>query len=182
MALLLLLLEFQQVGTYYCLISRPNFLACMLRIPAKSLALKYVSLFIEICTASNINFLGLTRTIQADMSAVLNQIPVDMVTKSLVVSAWDTASRGINQKGINIDIVHCTSDGVEWMRPTYQKISETLVTKSYETPVSKVIWTPNLKSIRWTFLYEIYMFIYMVLPFYLFDKIRVMSGRKPRYR
>lgn len=106
-------------------------------------------------------------------------IPVDVVTKALIVCSWNLAIR--NNKSVP-EVIHCTSHNTaEWLRPSIQTMSETGLKVADEFPLNDTIWSISNHTTTSTIIWYIRTVLFMLLPALLVDSVLFIAGKKPMY-
>lgn len=118
------------------------------------------------------------RTIYAHSHYKPDYIPIDILTKSLVVCAWDLAVR---RNIISPEIIQCTSNSAEWLRPSIATLAESGVEILKEVPLNDVVWLPNPHTTTSTLVCYIRTVLFMLIPSLFMDGLLKLTGRKPRF-
>lgn len=120
---------------------------------------------------------GVMRTMYAHCNYKPDYIPVDVVTKALIVCSWDISVR--KNKTIP-EIIHCTSHNTaEWLRPSIQAMSETGLKVANEYPLNDTIWSISTHTTTSTIIWYIRTVLFMLLPALLVDAVLFLTGKKP---
>ncbi|XP_076259562.1 putative fatty acyl-CoA reductase CG8306 isoform X1 [Rhynchophorus ferrugineus] len=119
--------------------------------------------------------LGILRMLRADGSKPLDQVPVDIVVKALILSALNIGVKGLTK---NIPIIHVSSYGLtQILAADYMNISRDLLRRS---PFQRAIWVPNVGFTMCWYNYLIQVFLFQLLPAIFIDLLAKLSGHKPQ--
>lgn len=117
---------------------------------------------------------GFIRTLCAGKDAVSRFTPVDYVINSTLASAWRRSQAPKHE----LLVYNCT-DAEE--NPLYFKKSVEMSKKYFlkYAPSEKLLWYPNISFTSNFVWYKISVLLFHLIPAFLIDTVRVLSGNKP---
>jgi alcohol-forming fatty acyl-CoA reductase len=100
---------------------------------------------------------GLFRTMGGDESSIMDLIPVDYVTNSIITLAWYTGTRKIEEP----EVIHCTSGEINPL--SFGEYCKILNNASKKHPNDFIICQPRVK-VRNGFRYTLFVYMFNFLP------------------
>lgn len=117
------------------------------------------------------------RTIYAHDEYKPDYIPIDVVTKALIVCSWDL---GLRQNKREAEVLQCTSHNTaEWLRPNVEKLATHGIKINQEIPLNGIFWVPSTHTTTSPLVCYIRTVLFMLIPAIITDGLIKLTGNKP---
>ncbi|XP_026465069.1 fatty acyl-CoA reductase 1-like [Ctenocephalides felis] len=129
---------------------------------------------LTIAIGKGLYFFGLLRNFIVDGDAIVDNTPVDMVVKALVIAAWE---KGIKRNGDDkLPVYNCSIKGYyEITQTQFYKVS-TLMLANH--PYNNAIRIPRCAYTKIELVFKVMFFIYTLLPALLIDTYYKYTGKR----
>lgn len=117
---------------------------------------------------------GLLRAMMGDVTKVSDLIPVDVVINLMIAVAWEKA----NNRSLSVPVYNCTSGPIN--KITWAEWNTTVIDLLIQNPSCHVVRYPSGTFLTSQFSNKIWRILDHYIPAYLFDLVRLFTGRKRR--
>ncbi|RZC36358.1 NAD binding 4, Epimerase, 3Beta HSD and/or Polysacc synt 2 domain containing protein [Asbolus verrucosus] len=120
---------------------------------------------------------GLIRTYHCDPNMILDHVPVDIITKAIITSAWKQATLNNPKERLEVTFYNGSDN-----RNSNITLGETLKLAKricWEVPLNHVLWLPEGGITKCIYYHWFRLIFYQLLPALLLDGLIKLAGRKP---
>ncbi|XP_014478672.1 PREDICTED: fatty acyl-CoA reductase 1-like isoform X2 [Dinoponera quadriceps] len=119
---------------------------------------------------------GILRVFYADPTVVSDFIPVDLIVKLMIITAWHRGLKTISEDK-TAHVYNCSSNSLKKLN--MMQIQQTGFEIVRQIPIEGIIWSPHTTLTKNRWMYYILMLLLHVLPALCIDSIIKLCGARP---
>ncbi|XP_014472229.1 PREDICTED: fatty acyl-CoA reductase 1-like [Dinoponera quadriceps] len=157
-----------------CVICRPSLVVSSLNEPIKGWIDNFngpISIHIGIGK-------GVLRILYADRMTRNNYVPIDIVTKMMIVAAWKHGTKMTETQDDFPFIYNCAATYSTTL--TFEESRQMGLSLGKKNPFDNIMWRPSVTFTKSYFFYYLLTLLVHIMPALVIDGLLRLSGRKPR--